>query len=244
MPLVSFRPTKARLIIEDNKSSVLVMRVIVYRGDSVKLATGDKLEDLTGVLRIRSKDDAARNGGKDLGTLVYIAESELVADPSPAKYQINVAMSIAKFDTLVRVALSGRLPTKFFVDAGDRISRTEMPGLGYEVRGGKRTKFWNTLAHRTLLVTNFSFILPIDVPETRNGNGNGNGNGNETGVVMAHDTISPPSGAATTAQVAELIDDLLVFHSETKHTLFALMCILGVIAVAALFIGLVLFHRA
>lgn len=236
MPLVSFRPTKARLIIEDNKSSVLVMRVIVYRGDSVKLATGDKLEDLTGVLRIRSKDDSARNGGKDLGSLVYIAESELVADPAPAKYQINVAMSSAKFDTLVRVALSGRLPTKFFVNAGDRISRTEAPGLGYDVRGGKRTKFWNTLAHRTLLVTNFSFILPIDVPETRNGNGNGE--------VTVHEAIAPPSGTATTAQVAELIDDLLVFHSETKHTLFALMCILGVIAVAALFIGLVLFHRA
>ena len=167
MPLVGFRPTKARLIIEDNKASVLVMKVVVYPGDSVKLATGDRLEELTGVLRIRSKDNGARNGARDLGSLVYIAESDLAADPAPAKYQINIAIAGAKFDTLVRVALSGRLPTKFFVDAGERISRAELPGLGYEVRAGKRTKFWNTLAHRTLLVTNFSFILPIDVPEPR-----------------------------------------------------------------------------
>jgi hypothetical protein len=231
MPLVGFRPTKARLIIEDNKASVLVMKVVVYPGDSVKLATGDRLEELTGVLRIRSKDDGAGNGARDLGSLVYIAESDLSADRSPAKYQINIAIASAKFDTLVRVALSGRLPTKFFVNAGERISRAELPGLGYEVRAGKRTKSWNTLAHRTLLVTNFSFILPIDVPEPR---------GDETATPETH----PGPSVVTKAQVAELIDDVLVFHGETKHTLFAIMCILGVLAIAALVIGLLLFPRA
>ena len=232
MPLVGFRPTKARLIIEDSKASILVMKVVVHAGDTVKLATGERLEELAGVLRIRSKDNGSRNGASELGTLVYIAESEGAADSAPAKYQINIGMASAKFDTLVRVALSGRLPTKFFVDAGERISRTEPPGMSYEVRGGKRSKFWDTLAHRTLLVTNFSFILPIDVPEPRG------------------DDVAPPAvvvaaapAMATNAQVAELIDDLLVFHGETRNTLFALMCILGVLAVAALFIGVVLFLR-
>jgi hypothetical protein len=231
MPLVGFRPTKARLIIEDNKTSVLVMKVVVYPGDSVKLATGDRLEELTGVLRVRSKDDGGRNGARDLGTLVYIAESDLASDPSPAKYQINIALAGTKFDTLVRVALSGRLPAKFFVDAGERISRAELPGMGYEVRAGKRTKFWNTLAHRTLLVTNFSFILPIDVPDPR---------GDEAATPEAH----PGPPVVTKAQVAELVDDLLVFQGETKHTLFAIMCILGALAVAALVVGLVLLQRA
>lgn len=232
MPLVGFRPTKARLIIEDSKASVLVMKVVVYHGDSVKLATGGMLEELTGVLRIRErKDNGARNGAIDLGSLVYIAESGLAADLSLAKYQINIAMASAKFDTLVRVALSGRLPTKFFINAGERISRTETRGLGYEARAGKRTKVWDTLAHRILLVTNFTFILPIDVPEPR---------ANE---VTPHETIPGPS-FATNAQVAELIDDLLVFHGETKQTLFALMCIIGILAIAALVVGLVLFQRA
>ena len=231
MPLVGFRPTKARLIIEDSKQSVLVMKVVVYAGDTVRLATGDRLEELTGVLRIRSSDNGARNGAKDLGSLVYIAESELAADPTPAKYQVNITMAAPKFDTLVRIALSGRLPTKFFVDAGGRISRVDAPGMGYEVRAGKRAKYWDNLAHRALLITNFSFILPIDVPEAR---------GDEAALADA----GPETSVATNAQVAELIDNLLVFHGETKNTLFALIGILGVLAFAALVIGLVLFQRA
>ena len=47
-----------------------------------------------------------------------------------------------------------------------------------------------------------------------------------------------------TTPAGTVIDDLLVFHGETKHTLLALMGILGIIAVAALIIGLVLFQRA
>ncbi len=231
MPLVGFRPTKARLIIEESKASILVMKVVVQNGESVKLATGGNLEELAGTLRIRSKDTTARNGDGGPGTLVYIAEAEGAADPSPAKFQINIAMAATKFDTLVRVALSGRLPTKFFVDAGQRISRTETRGLGYEVRAGRRSKYWDTLAHRTLLVTNFTFILPIDVPATQGD------------PAPARDEDTGPS-LATNTQVAELIDDLLVFHGETKHTLLALMAILGILAVAALMIGLMLFQRA
>jgi hypothetical protein len=231
MPLVGFRPTKARLVIEESKASILVMKVVVQNGESVKLATGGNLEELAGTLRIRSKDTTARNGDGGPGTLVYIAEAEDAADPSPAKFQINIAMAATKFDTLVRVALSGRLPTKFFVDAGERISRTETRGLAYEVRAGRRSKYWDTLAHRTLLVTNFTFILPIDVPATQGD------------PAPARDEDPGPS-LATNAQVAELIDDLLVFHGETKHTLLALMAILGILAVAALMIGLMLFQRA
>ena len=232
MPLVGFRPTKARLIIEDSKASVLVMKVVVYNGESVKLVAGGMLEELSGVLRIRSKDNGTRNGAIEVGSLVYIAESGFGADLAPAKFQINLNIAGAKFDTLVGVALSGRLPTKFFIDAGERISRTEVQGLGYETRAGKRTKVWDNQAHRMLRVTNFSFILPIDVPEPRSGND----------AAAPHELVAGPS-LATNAQVAELIDDLLVFHGETKHTLFALMGILGIIAVAALIIGLVLFQR-
>lgn len=231
MPLVGFRPTKARLIIEDAKASVLVMKVAVHAGDSVRLASGERLEDLAGVLRIRSTDNGVRNGARDLGSLVYIAESDQAADPAPAKYQINIAMATAKFDTLVRIALSGRLPTKFFVDAGGRLSRADAPGMGYEVRAGKRTKYWDTLAHRELLVTHFSFILPIDVPESR-----------EDAAAAPEDRAA--GAAATNAQVAELLDGLLVFHGETKNTLLALIGILGLLAVAALVIAMVLFQRA
>ena len=40
MPLVGFTPTKARLVLEENKESVLVMKVTLAKGESVALATG------------------------------------------------------------------------------------------------------------------------------------------------------------------------------------------------------------
>ena len=39
MPLVGFTPTKARLVLEESKESVLVMKVALARGESVELAT-------------------------------------------------------------------------------------------------------------------------------------------------------------------------------------------------------------
>jgi hypothetical protein len=231
MPIIAFRPTKSRLIIQDTKSSVLVMKVVVYRGDSVKLATGDTLEELTGVLRIRERRDGEEsNGANDLGSLVYIPQSDDAADPTSAGFQINVAMAGAKFDMLVRVALSGRLPNKFFLETSERASRNGKPGFGYEVRHGKRTKFWDTHAHRALPVKNFTFILPIDVKEST-----------ESELLTAAD--NPGTPATTNVHFAELIDELLVFHGETKNTFLSLMFIVGIIAVAALVVGLALLKR-
>ena len=44
----------------------------------------------------------------------------------------------------------------------------------------------------------------------------------------------PPVSPATNAQVAELMDDMLVFQSDTRNTMFGLVCVLGVVALAAL----------
>ena len=125
--------------------------------------------------------------------------------------QINIAMAGAKFDTLVRIALSGRLPTKFFVDAGERISRAEAPGMGYEVRGRQAHQISGT---RSRIARCWSRIFRLSFPSTSRNRARERGRDAGCG---------PGVGAATNAQVAELIDDLLVFHSETKHTLFALI---------------------
>jgi hypothetical protein len=231
MPIIVFRPTKSRLIIQDSKASVLVMRVVVYPGDSVQLVTGEKLEELTGVLRIRERrDDDVGGGSTDLGSLVYVAQTDVVVDVSAPKFQVNIAMAGAKFDTLVRVALSGRLPNKFFVEAGEQMTRSGKPGFGYKIRNGKRTKFWDTQGHRTLPVRNFTFILPIDVKDPR-------------GEDAVPDEANAPTSVATNAQIAELIDELVVFHGETKNTFLSLMFIVGILAVAALVIGLALLKR-
>jgi hypothetical protein len=75
-------------------------------------------------------------------------------------------------------------------------------------------------------------ILPIDVPEPR-------GNGEDTVAPDPH----PIESMATNAQVAELVDDLLVFQSETRNTLYAIIAVVAVVVVLALVFGLVLLLR-
>jgi hypothetical protein len=249
MPLVGFRPTKARLIIEDSNDTVLVMKVVVADSESVEFATGGKLDSLSGVLRIRERKEheAPRNGSHVVGSLVYIAESGEGTDHSPAKYQINIAMAPEKFKALLRVAVAGNLPNKFFIDAGERISKTETRGLTYWVGAGGRTKVWDSESHRSLPITKFSMILPIEVgargEAARPAAAALPPPAAATTETAPHDPAVPLESVATNAQVAELVDDLLVFQSETRNTLYALMWVVGIVAVLALVFGIAIVYR-
>lgn len=230
MPLVGFRPTKARLIIENSKDSVLVMKVVLDAEDMVELTTGGTLRDLVGVLRIRErKTNGPPNGEKQIGSMVYVAEADDDSGAAASKFQVNVSMAADKFATLLRVANAGRLPTKFFVDAGGRPARGEDAALGYRMRSGERVKVWDNHAHRRLPVSNFVMILPIDVESVPNEE------------IAAGD--AEPVAVATNAQVAELMDDMLVFQSDTRTSMFGLVCVLGIVALAALVIAISMFYR-
>ncbi|MFO1325654.1 MAG: hypothetical protein U1F15_16565 [Burkholderiales bacterium] len=231
MPLVGLKPTKARLVMENAKESVLVMKVVLDVEDAVELTTGGALQDLGGVLRIRErKANGATGGDGTIGSIVYVAESSGDAAGSPAKFQVNVTMAADKFATLLRVANAGRLPTKFMVDAGDRSGGAEAKALGYRLRAGARIKVWDNHAYRVLPVVNFVMILPIDMPAAP-----------EAPVAVAE--TSAPVALATNAQVAELMDDMLVFQSDTRNTMFGLVCVLAIVALASLAIGLAIFFR-
>jgi len=231
MPLVSLAPTKARLVIENGKDTVLVMKVVLARSDKVELSSGDRLEAMAGVLRIRERkpDGAPANGA--IGALIYIAESGRGADRAPAKFQVNLGMAADKFEPLLRVALSGRLPNKMFVDAGERVTARVTRGLAHRARGGESIKYWDVDGFPTLPITNFAMILPIEIGEPR-----------ENGIpVLSEQAPAPPT--ATQEQVAELVDDMLAFQSETRYTLYALVAIAGAVAFLALVFGLMLLFR-
>ena len=228
MPLVGFRPTKARLVMENGKESVLVMKVVLGDDDAVELAAGGSLGDVTGVLRIRERRG---NGNGAIGSMVFVAESGRDAQASPAKFQVNVNMAAEKFATLLRVANAGRLPTKFFVDAGER-KGPDAKALGYRMRSGVRVKVWDNHAFRVLPIMNFVMILPMEVPATAS-----------AGIAPATMEAGTPVALATNAQVSELMDDMLVFQSDTRNTMFGLVCVLGIVALAALAIGLAVFFR-
>jgi hypothetical protein len=98
------------------------------------------------------------------------------------------------------------------------------------MRIGERVKVWENHTHRTLPVTNFVMILPIDVSMAAS-------------EAVAVNAVVPPVAVATNAQVAELMDDMLVFQSDTRTTMFGFVCVLAIIALAALAIGVSLFYR-
>jgi hypothetical protein len=228
MPLVAFKPVKARLVIEQGRESVLVMKVLVARGETVALASGGRLELTTGSLRIRErKDERGRTENKTVGSMVFVDASGDGDERSPASFQINISLSAAKFEALLKVAISGRLPSKFYVHAGERISAKETRGMGYTVRGNERIKVWDNKRYRSLPVTNFSVILPISVPE-----------------VQEHPAVEEDRALVETLsnndQVAELADEFAVFQGETKNALTAVVSVVAVIGVLLLFINLVL----
>ena len=224
MPLIGLRPTKARLVMEDNRDSVLVLKVVLDDDEAIELSTGGALKDLAGVLRIRERR-AAGNGS--IGSVVYVASG---SDPrqAPAKFQVNVAMAADKFATLLRVANAGRMPSKFILHAGAR-GGADAKALAYRMRSGERIKAWDNHAFRTLPVTNYVMILPMEVAPL------------VTGAMIA-DPASPMA-PATNAQVAELMDDMLMFQSDTRTTMFGFACVLAIVALAALAIGVSLFYR-
>jgi hypothetical protein len=224
MPLIGLRPTKVRLVMEESRDSVLVMKVVLDDDEAVELSTGGALNDLGGVLRIRER---RTNGNGGIGTVVYVASGGEERS-SPAKFQVNVGMSPDKFAVLMRAANAGRLPAKFIVEAGAR-KGAESKALVHRLRSGVRVKAWDNHAFRVLPVTNFVMILPMDVTTTT------------TSTVVADPAL--PSSPATNAQVAELIDDMLTFQSDTRTTMFGLVCVIGVVAVAALVIGIAIYFR-
>lgn len=228
MPLVGFTPTKARLVLEENKESVLVMKVTLAKGESVELATGGKLQALTGVIRVRERrTDNWQGNGKGVGTLVYVDAGRGGARES-AKFQINISMSTKKFDALLKVAISGRLPSKFFVDAGEKVSRTEMRGLIYRMAPKGRTKVWDNRLFPFLPVTNFSAIIPISVPEPPPA----------PAAADADADQSPLESQASYGQMVELAEELAVFRSETNHTLMAIVWLFAALGLLALLFGL------
>jgi hypothetical protein len=228
MPIVAFKPVKARLVIEQGRESIIVMKILVAKGETVALASGGSLEATTGSLRIRErKEERGRGEGKAVGSLVYVDAEGEGDERTPASFQINISLSAAKFDTLLKVAISGRLPSKLYVHAGDRISAKETRGMGYTVSSGERVKVWDNRRYRSLPVTNFSVILPISVPEAAEA------------PASAEDRALVET-LTSSEQVAELADEFAVFQGQTKNALTAVVSVVAVIGVLLLFINLVL----
>jgi len=231
MPLIGFKPLKARLVIEEGRESILVMKVAVAEGETVILTPGGRLEALPGVLRIRERRETPGNmRPKTLGTLVYVPGTSSSGESGgAAKFQIDVTMAGRKFDALLRVALTGALPTKFFVEAGEKVVATRPTGLRFGAGAAGRIKIWDTAGHRKLPVTDFSIILPIAVPPASSTAGNG----------------GPPvlDSVAGNVQLVEFADEILSSQAESRAMLVGVLAIIAVIVLLILLADLTLVFK-
>ena len=73
------------------------------------------------------------------------------------------------------------------------------------MRSGVRVKAWDNHAFRVLPVTNFVMILPMDLRY------------DAPTVAIIADRCLAGRAPATNAQVAELMDDMLMFQSDTRN---------------------------
>ena len=148
MPLVGFRPTKARLVMENGKESVLVMKVVLDDDDAVELVDG-RLAEGPGRRAAHSRAAARTgNGDKSIGSVVYVAESGRETRPAPG--QVPGQRRRWRRRNSRRCCASrtrAACPPKFFVDAGER-SGPEAKAFGYRMRSGVRVKVWDNHAFR------------------------------------------------------------------------------------------------
>ena len=256
MPLIRLTPHKARVVIEDGAEMILVLKVSLHRTDSVELASGGRMESLSGMLRIRERGGLlARSDGKVNGKLTFVPETIAGSNRAPPEFQIDVPLGPREFRVLLDLGRAGRLPHKIFVQAGERTA-VGPRGLTYRSRNGRTTKFWDNVAHRRLSVTNVTFVVPVesvqagrpqprsarrdfdDFDDDRYDRDTDRGAWND-----ADDDRREGRAYASSAQVAELADVLIVYQSETRHLLTALLIVVGLTAAIIVVVAVLRFLR-
>jgi hypothetical protein len=247
MPLIRLKPHKARVVIEDGAEMILVLKVSLNRGESVELASGGRMEMLNGMLRIRERGGLlARSDGKVGGRLTYVPETVSGGNRAPAEFQVDVPLGPREFRVLLDLGRAGRLPHKVFMQAGERTVAGSR-GLTYRSRNGRTGKFWDNVAHRRIPVSNLTFVVPVDVanagvPPSRAQRRDYDEDFDPFDGEEARDEGESRSFASS-AQVAELADELIVFQGETRHLLTAILAVVGLTALIVVVVGVLRFLR-
>lgn len=242
MPLIRLKPHKARVVIEDGAEMILVLMVTLNRGESVELASGGKLETMKGLLRIRERGGLlTRADRKGNGRMTFVPETSSGADRGPAEFQVDVPLGPREFRVLLDLGRAGRIPQKIFMQAGER-TMAGPRGLFYRSKEGRTRKFWDNVAHRRVPVTSLTFVVPVDVANA----GVRDARKDDEVDPFDGEAIAPDhegKSIASSAQVAELADELIVFQGETRHLLTAILAVVGLTALIVVVVSVLRFLR-
>lgn len=245
MPLIRLKPHKARVVIEDGAEMILVLMVTLNRGESVELASGGRMETMNGMLRIRERAGLiARADARAQGRLTYVAESSSAGNRSPHEFQVDVPLGPREFRVLLDLGRAGRLPHKIFMQAGERTTAGPR-GVIYRAKDGRAGKFWDNVAHRRVPVTSLTFVVPVDVANAGGSAGRNESDGHVPDRRDDDNDQEADDGRsfASSAQVAELADELIVFQGETRHLLTAILAVVGLTALIVVVVSILRFLK-
>ena len=245
MPLIRLKPHKARVVIEDGAEMILVLMVTLNRGESVELASGGRLESMKGMLRIRERGGLlARADGKTNGRLTFVPETASGGNRAPAEFQVDVPLGPREFRVLLDLGRAGRLPHKVFMQAGERTIAGPR-GVTYRSKDGRTGKFWDNVAHRRVPVSSLTFVVPVDVANAGGPSRNARREDDDFDPYEDDDPrdSNDAKSFASSSQVAELADELIVFQGETRHLLTAILAVVGLTALIVVLVSVLRFLR-
>lgn len=245
MPLIRLKPHKARVVIEDGVEMILVLMVTLARSETVDLASGGRMESMKGMLRIRERGGLlTRNDGKINGRLTFVPEGSSKSNPTAAEFQVDVPLGPREFRVLLDLGRAGRLPHKIFMQAGER-TVVGPRGVTYRSKNGRTAKFWDNIAHRRVPVTNLTFVVPVDVANA------GRASSRDARYEDEEEDFEREDGSegreraslASSAQVAELADELIVYQNEQRYLMWATLAVAGLTALIVVIVSVMRFLR-
>jgi len=194
----------------EGASPGLLYGVRLASGESMKLTTDEKFEELDGGITIFGDGDSVKDKQKGVGVLRYFEAGDDAGNPSVAHYTAEIHISGDQFNELVFAARLGRLPSEIVID---------VESLKQDSQHYVRRKTWDNKTSPQLAITtaNFSVPLVISVPSE---------NPEDYSSAMA----TPP----TRAQFDRLLIRLEDIRAEIKHMLVLLL--LSVLALVGLFL--------
>lgn len=219
MAIIEFEAVSADLSVSvgelEKKHPILSFRVQLIQGESLKLSSDEKVEDLDGRVTVFPDVGESQENQDAFGTMHYFAARNDDFHPFPPRFIIQTTISANQFDEMLSAAKLGRIPSSIFVD---------IEGLEYDcdwLPDSRATK-WDNKTSPRLPVNSVRFRVPL-VPLAE-----------EVGAERRPSENSMP---ATRLQVDQLMQHLDSHSSDIAKTLklvFWAVVILG---------GLLVFSR-
>lgn len=156
MAIVNFEAFSAELFASmgefEKKSPGLSFGVRLAQRESIKLASGEKFEDLDGRVTVLPDTEAPGEDQKGFGTLHHFAACDDDFDPFPPSFIVQTVLPKHQFNELLSAAKLGRVPSVISVD---------IEGMEYDWQPDGSGKKWDNKTSPKLDVKSVRFNVPL-----------------------------------------------------------------------------------